>query len=84
MEKPNWLRQENIKITLDARPILAAGEHPLARVLDETKDLLPGEIYEFITPFPPVPMIEKLKNAGFECYSESDASGIFRNYFMRP
>lgn len=39
MEQPNWLRQENIKITLDARPILAAGEHPLARVMNETKDL---------------------------------------------
>jgi len=84
MEKPNWLLQEHIKMTLDARPILAAGEHPLARVLDETKNLHSGEIYELITPFPPVPMIEKLKIAGFECYSEPDTSGLFRNYFMRP
>jgi uncharacterized protein (DUF2249 family) len=83
MEKPNWFQKENIKTTLDARPILAAGEHPLARVLEETKSLLPGEIYELITPFPPVPMIEKLKNAGFDCFSESDESGLFRNYFIK-
>ena len=83
MEKPGWLRPEKIKISLDARPILASGEHPLERVLNETGALLPGEIYELITPFPPMPMIDKLNALGFECHTEPDPQGLFRNYFCR-
>jgi len=83
MEKPNWLQQEHIKITLDARPILATGEHPLARVLNETNDLLPGEIYELITPFPPVPMIEKLNALGFETFIREENPSEVHTYFHK-
>jgi hypothetical protein len=83
MEKPTWLREEQIKVVLDARPIIASGEHPLERVLNETAQLKPGEIYQLNTPFPPVPMIEKLKALGFESYTEQDAGGLFRTYFAR-
>jgi uncharacterized protein (DUF2249 family) len=83
MEKPTWLREEQIKGVLDARPIIASGGHPLERVLAETAQLKPGEIYQLITPFPPAPMIEKLKALGFECFTEQDSSGLFRNYFLR-
>lgn len=83
MEKPTWLETANIKTTLDARPILASGEHPIERVISETTALKPGEIYEIITPFPPMPMIEKLKALGFENYSESDDAGLFHNFFLK-
>ncbi|MBC8315146.1 MAG: DUF2249 domain-containing protein, partial [Bacteroidetes bacterium] len=53
MERPTWLQEEKITISLDARPIIAAGEHPLERVLREAGNLNPGEIFEIITPFPP-------------------------------
>ena len=83
MQKPTWLDKEKIKITLDARPILASGEHPLERVLREADSLNPGEIYEIITPFPPMPMIEKLTALGFENYSETDDAGLFHNFFKK-
>jgi uncharacterized protein len=83
MGKPTWLDKANIKITLDARPLLASGEHPLERVIRETATLDPGEIYEIITPFPPMPMIEKLEAMGFGCHSESDDSGLFHTYFLK-
>jgi hypothetical protein len=83
MEKPTWLDKANIKITLDARPLLATGEHPLERVISETTTLNPGEIYEIITPFPPMPMIEKLAAMGLGCHSESDDSGLFHTYFLK-
>jgi uncharacterized protein (DUF2249 family) len=83
MQKPKWLDKANIKTTLDARPILASGEHPIERVLQEAGSLDPGEIYEIITPFPPMPMIEKLKALGFENYSESDDAGLFHNFFLK-
>ncbi|TSA23586.1 MAG: DUF2249 domain-containing protein [Bacteroidetes bacterium] len=80
MERPDWLLKEKIVSTLDARLILAAGEHPLDRVLRETRDLKPGEIYEILTPFPPMPMIEKMEAAGFSAYFEQQ-EGIYRTYF---
>jgi len=83
METPEWLDKTKIKITLDARPILAAGEHPLQRVIEESSRLLPGEIYEIITPFPAMPMIEKLTASGFESFSETDSGGMFHTYFRR-
>lgn len=82
MERPKWLKEENIIASLDARPLLAAGEHPLDRVLRETRDLDPGEIYEIITPFPPIPMIEKLEAEGFASFSEQ-SGGVFHTYFKK-
>jgi uncharacterized protein (DUF2249 family) len=83
MEKPTWLDAANIKISLDARAILARGEHPLERVLQESATLNPGEIYEIITPFPPMPMIEKLNAKGFESFSEQDESGLYHTCFLK-
>jgi uncharacterized protein (DUF2249 family) len=81
MQKPTWLNKANIKITLDARPILAAGEHPIEQVLREAGNLNSGEIYEIITLFHPVPMIEKLAALGFESFSEQEESGRYCTYF---
>jgi uncharacterized protein (DUF2249 family) len=81
MEQPDWLVKEKVRITLDALPILASGEHPLQRVIEECATLQPGEIYEIITPFPPMPMIEKLTALGFENYMEPAGNGLFRTYF---
>jgi len=83
MERPNWMIKENIVASLDARSILALGEHPLDRVLQETRNLNSGEIYEIITPFPPMPMIEKLAEAGFDTYSEQE-EGLHHTFFCNP
>ena len=83
METPAWLDKTNLKITLDARPILASGDHPVQRVMEECATLQPGEIYEIITPFPPMPMIEKLTAQGFENFVETDREGLFHTYFRR-
>jgi uncharacterized protein (DUF2249 family) len=83
MKTPTWLDKTQIKITLDARSILASGEHPLQRVLEECAALQPGEIYEIITPFPPMPMVEKLTALGFENYTETEGNGLFHTYFVK-
>jgi uncharacterized protein (DUF2249 family) len=83
MEIPAWLDKTNIKITLDARPILASGEHPLQRVMEECATLQPGDIYEVITPFPPMPMIEKMTAMGFENYVELNNNGLYNTYFRK-
>ena len=82
MERPTWLTKEKITISLDAQPILASGEHPLERVERECGNLNPGEIFEIITPFPPMPMIEKMEETGFETFSEQ-TEGLFHTYFRK-
>ncbi len=79
----DWLDKEKIKITLDARPLLAQGIHPLELVQQKCADLNPGEIFEIITPFPPAPMIEKMSAAGFQTHMESAADGMFHSYFKK-
>ncbi len=79
----DWLDKKKIKITLDARPLLAQGIHPLERVQQECASLNPGEIFEIITPFPPTPMIDKMAAEGFEFHMESAADGMFHSYFKK-
>jgi uncharacterized protein (DUF2249 family) len=73
--------RDNIKITLDARPLLAQGIHPLEQVQKECAALQPGEVFEIITPFPPAPMIEKMGAAGYQAHSEAGGDGMFHTYF---
>ncbi len=81
MNTPNWINKENIKTTLDARPLLAQGIHPFEQVQQESAALQPGEIFEIITPFQPTPMVEKMSAAGFETYSEAAEDGMFHTFF---
>lgn len=83
MNTPEWVKKENIKTTLDARPLLAQGIHPLEQVQQECAALQAGEIFEIITPFPPAPMIEKMAAAGFETFSGSGEDGMFHTFFGR-
>jgi hypothetical protein len=83
METPNWLSKANIKITLDARPLIASGQHPFERVKSDASELNSGEIYEILTPFPPAPMIEKLRALGFDDYSVQDETGLFHSFFLK-
>lgn len=81
MTGPAWLDRSRIKVTLDARPLLAQGIHPLEQVQQQCATLQPGEIFEIITPFPPSPMIEKLTAAGFSAHSEMGEDGMFHTFF---
>jgi hypothetical protein len=83
MTAPDWLKKDKIKNSLDARPLLAQGIHPLEQVQQECAALEPGEIFEIITPFPPAPMIEKMAAAGFETHSESGEDGLFHTFFRK-
>ena len=83
MNTPDWLIRSNIKITLDARPLLAQGIHPLEQVQQQCTGLTEGEIYEIITPFSPAPMIEKMAAAGFESHSESGADSMIHTFFIK-
>jgi hypothetical protein len=71
-------------VPLDARPLLAQGIHPLSMVQEATSKLLPGQSYAILTPFPPLPMIEKIEAAGFEVSCDETEPGLFISTFRKP
>jgi uncharacterized protein (DUF2249 family) len=80
-EAPGWFEPSHITVTLDARPLLEAGEHPVQRVLSECRALKAGEIYELITPFLPAPLIENARKQGLRAWSREEGEDVYRTYF---
>jgi len=70
-EEPEWLIKENIKIEYDARIDLENGNHPVGKVSKEILTLKENEIYLLVTPFLPGPLIDIVKDKGFETYSKT-------------
>lgn len=82
-DKPSWFETNKITETLDAREMLQAGQHPLAEVIRQTSELQPGNIYELVTPFTPMPLIEKVKANGLSAYVESISDTEIHTYFFK-
>ncbi len=69
--------------TLDVRSILKRGDEPFSVINKEVASLKPDEGLILITPFLPSPLIELLKNAGFEARPQSQADGSWQTIFTR-
>ncbi|MDZ7370175.1 MAG: DUF1858 domain-containing protein [candidate division KSB1 bacterium] len=81
-EPPLWFKTGTIVKTIDARPMLERGEHPIGLVLQEVEKLQTSEILELITGFVPAPLIEKVEAKGFQSWT-LQRGGEFKNYFCR-
>jgi uncharacterized protein (DUF2249 family) len=79
--KPDWFLQSRIITTLDARPLLESGQHPMNQVMTDLKKLKSGEIYELITPFLPAPLIDLVKKQGYKAWIMKDKNEIVMTYF---
>lgn len=79
---PVWIINRKTSICIDARPIIQSGGHPLEQVFKESTRLEPGDILELITPFLPVPLIEKMEARGFDCWTKEE-EGSFFTYFHK-
>ena len=80
---PKWVIDSKIAITYDARIDLENGGHPVAKV---TKDILPlkeCEIYLLITPFYPGPLIDIVKEKGFETFSLTKSESEIHTFIKK-
>ena len=68
-DEPEWLVKENVKIEYDARIDLENGNHPVGKVTKEILTLENDELYLLITPFLPGPLIDIVKEKGFNTYT---------------
>ena len=69
--EPDWVNEANIKVTYDARIDLENGSHPVAKVSKEILTLNEDELYLLVTPFFPGPLVDIIKDKGFETYSRT-------------
>ncbi len=76
----NWIGNTRVGKTLDARPMLARGEHPVDQVLREVKTLAKDEMYLLITSFLPAPLLDAVEKQGFKTHSVTFADGTVNNY----
>lgn len=82
-ERPAWASATAATHTLDARPMLAAGEHPVGQVLALLGTLQGEEVLQLLTPFVPEPLVDRASGGGFVAYSAVEAPGLVRTFFRR-
>lgn len=81
--QPSWMDRARVVRTLDTRPMLERGEHPVGLVLKEVGALQAGQIFELITPFEPIPLIDKAKALGYNVWSRAENSSVVKTYFAK-
>lgn len=79
--KPEWFTGK-IDKSFDAREMLDRGEHPINQVVSDLTELKSGKIYELITSFLPVPLVEKGTSLGFEHYVHEQGN-LTKVYFKK-
>lgn len=82
-KKPSWFNLASVSETMDAREMLRSSQHPLAEVIKRTSELKAGQIFELITPFTPMPLIEKIKDQGFSAYVVPLTNAEIHTYFCK-
>jgi uncharacterized protein (DUF2249 family) len=70
-------------ISLDVRPILAAGADPLTLILGKIKELQEGQVLEIINTFEPRPLMGLLKKQGFNSYAAIINDSLVKTYFYK-
>lgn len=81
--RPDWLDRSRVTETIDARPMIDAGEQPLGMVMQTLGRLSGEQILELITPFEPAPLIDTARKQGYQVWTTKQGADDFRTYFMR-
>jgi len=79
--RPAWLAACTEVETIDARPEIEAGSHPLPQVLQAIGKLEQGHALAVVAPFKPTPMIEKVTQMGFVAWTDQKGPAHFVTYF---
>ena len=83
MIKPDWFDNIQVSTRFDAREMLSAGEHPVAKVMEDLKNLEKGAIYELSAPFLPAPLIDKATSLGALHWVVKENEESYLVYFFK-
>lgn len=78
----NIMERSNI-VELDVRPILKGGVDPFESIMDKLKELSDDQTLLVINSFEPVPLLNILKNKGFEYEVERPETGVVHAYLKK-
>lgn len=81
--RPTWAVAPAARHTLDARPMIAAGEHPAAQVMALLEAIKDEEVLELLTPFVPEPLIERVRGRGYAAHTVVEELGLARTFFRK-
>jgi uncharacterized protein (DUF2249 family) len=80
----NTINMEKTKIVdLDVRPILESGVDPFNVIMDTLKTMKDDETLKIINTFEPIPLLNILKNKGYEYESERPEEGVVNTYLRK-
>jgi hypothetical protein len=82
--RPWWMDEKSVHKEMDAREMLAAGEHPVTQVMADLKQLPAGKIYKLEAPFLPAPLIDKASSMEIEHWVNEISEAEFEVYFYKP
>ena len=82
-DRPAWFVEARVVAGLDARPMLAAGEHPVSQAIADLSALPAGDIYKLVAPFLPAPLIDKAASLDVSHWLAQAGQEVII-YFCRP
>lgn len=82
-QKPAWYDEEKIVRELDARDMLARGEHPVNQVIADLKTMENQQIYKLIAPFLPAPLIDKASSLQVQHWVVKENEESYVIYFWK-
>lgn len=75
-EPPDWFEESKVAHFFDATEVINLGESPLSAVMGDARKLAGDEILKLKAPFVPAPLLDMLKEQGFEVFSLQKTDGV--------
>lgn len=82
-QKPDWFDDKLVVKELDAKTMLAAGEHPVSLVIADLNSMPKGTIYKLIAPFLPAPLIDKATSLEVKHWMVKESDESYVIYFFK-
>lgn len=82
VSRPDWFDEALIAGGVDARAMLAAGEHPVNQVIADLRAFEKDKIYKLSAPFLPAPLIDKSASLGFRHWVVVEPDSSYSVYFI--
>jgi hypothetical protein len=81
---PWWFDESRLYGELDAREMLAKGEHPVAQVMSDLKQMPEGKMYKLTAPFLPAPLIDKASSISLSHWVNEVSDQQYEIYLYKP
>lgn len=70
-------------VTLDVRKTIQSGVDPFSEIMAAVQKLGIDDTLQIINIFEPIPLINKLKNEGFDSWTERPEEGVVHTFFKK-